>query len=486
MESNEFSDTLNEKEFLPKNNSKTKYLVIIFSIIALLIIAGIILLIYFGSKNTKGGNEDENENNNKTYIGEIICTYNIEKENTEIKIFGDKFENITKFDLLLDNNKNISFQKEYLFDKKGEHTIKIILYEKINMDYMFTNIDNLISIELKNNEENNANDKITSMISTFENCINLKNFKNIHLLENSKISSMQKAFKNTGLREINLSLDISYITDMTYLFASSPLLESIVLSNSNKYGFNNNESLINISYIFSNCSSLSNIDLSSFDSSHVIDMSHSFENCIYLGELDLSKLNTSLVKDMSYMFFSCSFLYNLIINFNTKNVVYMNNMFDGCENLIEINSASFDTSQVLNMSCLFKNCQSLMKISLQNFNTKKVKDMSYMFYYNPSLNILEIKNFDTSQVTNMSYMFGGCIELTSIQFGKDFITNNVIDMSGIFSECTSMKSYDIKFTINNCLNLSSMFYANEELEYLDLDNWVTNEVKDMSKMFKDC
>ena len=106
---------------------------------------------------------------------------------------------------------------------------------------------------------------------------------------------MQKAFKNTGLREINLSLDISYITDMTYLFASSPLLESIVLSNSNKYGFNNNESLINISYIFSNCSSLSNIDLSSFDSSHVIDMSHSFENCIYLGELDLSKLNTSLV-----------------------------------------------------------------------------------------------------------------------------------------------------------------------------------------------
>ena len=178
MESNEFSDTLNEKEFLPKNNSKTKYLVIIFSIIALLIIAGIILLIYFGSKNTKGGNEDENENNNnKTYIGEIICTYNIEKENTEIKIFGDKFENITKFDLLLDNDKNISFQKEYLFDKKGEHTIKIILYEKINMDYMFTNIDNLISVEMKNNDENNSSDKITSMISTFENCINLKNFK---------------------------------------------------------------------------------------------------------------------------------------------------------------------------------------------------------------------------------------------------------------------------------------------------------------------
>ena len=371
MENNEFADTLNDKEILPKKNSKTKILVIIFSLIALIIITGIILLIIFGSK-TK---DKEKDKENNKYLGEIICVYNIEKENINQTIFGEKYKKESEFDILLDN-KTIEFKKEYSFDTKGNHTIKISLNETINMDYMFTNIQNLISVEMINIEDNNNINKISSMKSTFENCINLKYFKNINLLENSKIKSIKKAFKNTGLTEIHLTLDISNLNDMTYLFDSSSLLESIILTNKNKYNYDSNESLINMSYIFSNCSSLNLIDLSSFDSSHVIDMSHSFENCNYLGDLDLSNLNTSLVTDMSYMFHSCSFLYNLIINFDTKNAIYMNNMFDGCENLIEVNLDSFDTSNVINMSSLFNKCQSLLNISLQNFNTKKVKDMS--------------------------------------------------------------------------------------------------------------
>ena len=88
MENNEFADTLNDKEILPKKNSKTKILVIIFSLIALIIITGIILLIIFGSK-TK---DKEKDKENNKYLGEIICVYNIEKENIKQTIFGEKYK----------------------------------------------------------------------------------------------------------------------------------------------------------------------------------------------------------------------------------------------------------------------------------------------------------------------------------------------------------------------------------------------------------
>ena len=89
--------------------------------------------------------------------------------------------------------------------------------------------------------------------------------------------------------------------------------------------------------------------------SEITNMSALFRNCSSLTNLNLSKFNTNNVKDMRNMFYNCSSLTNLnLSNFNTKNVTDMYGMF--------------------------AYCSSLEELDLSKFNTDKVTDMSYMFY----------------------------------------------------------------------------------------------------------
>ena len=55
-----------------------------------------------------------------------------------------------------------------------------------------------------------------------------------------------------------------------------------------------------------------------------------FSDCSSLTNIDLSNFNTNKVTDMSRMFYKCVSLTSLnLSNFNTNNVKYMENMFDG-------------------------------------------------------------------------------------------------------------------------------------------------------------
>ena len=60
--------------------------------------------------------------------------------------------------------------------------------------------------------------------------------------------------------------------------------------------------LTDMSYMFYNCSSLKELNLSSFNTNQVTDMSWMFSYCSSLKELDLSSFNTTKVTDMSEMF----------------------------------------------------------------------------------------------------------------------------------------------------------------------------------------
>ena len=54
--------------------------------------------------------------------------------------------------------------------------------------------------------------------------------------------------------------------------------------------------------MFSDCSSLTALDLSSFDTSKVTNMRRMFSDCSSLTTLDLSNFDTSKVKDMGACF----------------------------------------------------------------------------------------------------------------------------------------------------------------------------------------
>ena len=122
-----------------------------------------------------------------------------------------------------------------------------------------------------------------------------------------------------------------------------------------------------INYLFSYCSSLKTLDLSSFDTSNVTNMGFMFASCSDLTTLDLSSFNTINVTKMNYMFQGCSSLTTLdVSNFNTINVTDMSYMFNGCSNLTTLDVSNFNTINVTNMGGMFKYCNSLTTVKVIN------------------------------------------------------------------------------------------------------------------------
>ena len=175
----------------------------------------------------------------------------------------------------------------------------------------------------------------------------------------------------------------------------------------------NTEKVTSMSYMFSNCSKLTSLDVTKFNTANVTNMNDMFRNCSALTSLDVSKFNTVNVTNMGRMFSNCSALTSLdVTNFNTEKVTYMVYMFSGCSKLTSLDASKFNTVNVTNMSRMFSNCSALTSLYVTNFNTKKVTNMGRMFFECQALTtIYASSKFVTTQVSQSSDMFYNCKKL---------------------------------------------------------------------------
>ena len=83
-----------------------------------------------------------------------------------------------------------------------------------------------------------------------------------------------------------------------------------------KYKFKNN--LIRTDFMFYKCESLTNIDLSNFNTQNVTNMEYMFSWCELLTNINLSNFNAQNATNMKYMFYGCISLKkeNVIVNDN--------------------------------------------------------------------------------------------------------------------------------------------------------------------------
>lgn len=112
--------------------------------------------------------------------------------------------------------------------------------------------------------------------------------------------------------------------------------------------------------------------------------------------------------------------------------------------------------------------------------------MSYML--DGAGEILNLEILDTSKVTNMGNMFSGCYGGETLDLSS-FDTSNVIDMSHMFAACKTKKLIVSSFDTRKGENMEYMFtllYYGHETETLDLSDFDTSNVTDMSNMFLYC
>ena len=303
------------------------------------------------------------------------------------------------------------------------------------------------------------------------------------------------------------------------------------------------DSVVNMAYTFSGCSSLTSIDLSHFSTENVIVMADMFEGCRALTTIDVSNFDMSKMINMESMFHECTALTTIYCNedwdicsstwedgtgmflFCTKlkGAVEYNEFYTGSSMANPTTGYFTKTAYVVeNNGTLTFYCDTKRasrpgtSYSIHDRNvdlnypawagdvsdvneriTKVVFDSSFKNYkptsterwfsYCTKIKTIEgIENLITDEVTDMSRMFSGCSALTSINV-SNFNTENVTTMKGMFNNCKALASLDLSsFNTANVTDMCAMFLGCAALTTLDVSTVNTAKVTDMEYMFSGC
>ena len=222
------------------------------------------------------------------------------------------------------------------------------------------------------------------------------------------------------------------------MFCNCSKLTSIKFGN----GFNTSN-VEHMDAMFYGCSGLTSLDVSNFNTSNVVSMSYAVDSVFYSTAPDGRRYKWYNKYMLMGMFAGCSSLTSLdLSSFNTSQVTDMRGLFDGCKNLTSLNVSNFNTSNVKHMDAMFRGCSRLTSLDLSNFNTSNVVSMSYrvkvfrnngswgqrpgsgynwdggMFMNCNSLTSLDLSNFNTSNVTCMCKLFCNCTHLTFLDLSN--------------------------------------------------------------------
>ena len=64
-----------------------------------------------------------------------------------------------------------------------------------------------------------------------------------------------------------------------------------------------------------------------------------------------------------------------------------------------------------------------------------------------NLESLDLSSFNTNNVTDMTEMFSGCSSLKNLKFSDSFNTSNVQNMSKMFQNCSSLEYLNLNFDL---------------------------------------
>ena len=396
----------------------------------------------------------------------------------------------------------------------------------INMNYMFENCTNLVSV---NGINSFVMDNVQTIYSMFRGCKSLVNIDlnnwNTPLLEDAS-----SAFENCDALETvainnwnvsnlqNLYSFLSNCVSLKQLDVSSWVLTSITNLERMCYGcqsmtsFNMDTSYIrdnavsSMIYMFYKCTSLIDIPVDFYikgDANHVFSLCTAlthvrniyvmnskisyqlFKGCTSLETVD--KITFTNCNNISNLFAGCTALstVNSFTVSNTTGNTNMQNVFNDCSSLTTLNNSSIDSS-VNTLYYCFNGCTSLTTLDLSNWNTTNCENLAYTFNNCTALNSITVgANWNTSKVKNFNSTFSGCYELLIV---PALSLDSATDITGICNGCKKMTKIDgmesTTYNSSKVINMQYAFYDCQSLLYLPVLN--TTSVSNASYAFFNC
>jgi len=305
---------------------------------------------------------------------------------------------------LNNNGKYINISDELTFKQKKFETGRVKkTNENKNLNIIFKGIYSFEAL-YKTTEKNQKISLINEIYIQFLEEI---------IIDKHKIYKTNKyCFTEPGQHHIIAFLNIKKMESAELMFYNNSNLISINFSNQ----FFSTK-LKNIYGIFKNCKNLTNVNFNN-STSYIINFSYAFQNCISLTSIDLSNIVTNKALNISYM-------------------------FSNCLSLKSINLSGINAINIKDMSGLFYYCSSLTSIDFTSLKFLNVLNIKYMFAGCTLLSEVNLKFLQFSHLKDMSYIFKDCLKLTSIEM-PDLVDENKIKKEGLFDGCEYFKKkYDV-------------------------------------------
>ena len=280
---------------------------------------------------------------------------------------------------------------------------------------------------------------------------------------------------------------------------------------------NSGISIDQISASISGMSNLTSIEgLEYSNSQYATDMSYLFRNCTGLTTLDLSSFDTRNVTDMREMFRGCTSLKTIIVgeNWSVANVTNSTNMFEGCTSLVGQNGTTYNANYVdktfarvdvpengkagyltgmpyavyangiLTFYCDGERSKKTGTTYNLNTGTKETE------WYSNRTNVTKVvfdPSFAAARPSTTHGWFEYHAKIASFEGFEYLNTSEVTDMGNMFVNCVLQETFDLSnFDTGNVTNMQAMFMGCRGLTTLDLSSFDTRSLASMGYMFYGC
>ncbi|WEV63928.1 BspA family leucine-rich repeat surface protein [Bifidobacterium sp. ESL0732] len=300
--------------------------------------------------------------------------------------------------------------------------------------------------------------------------------------------SMADMFAGTAFTSLDLSRwKTGKVTDMSGMFSNAKSLTNV------KFADWDLSQATNVSRLFAGDTAMQQVDLHNWNAPQVTDMSYLFANQSDLKKVDITGWNTPSLNNVSYMFLGDGKLNQIkgLADLDTSNVTDMSGMFASVNQLSKLPAQPEDTAVAAQ-----DDSEGLDFGAIAHWNVGKVQKFDQMFMGRADLDKLDLSHWklgqglvrsDPSATVSVRAMFAGDTALTGVKGLSSWKTGDVSDMSYLFYQCQSLDGLgDLSgWDTSRVANMEGMFRYDTSLKNVrGMKDWDTSQVTSMAGMFQ--